>query len=306
MLIVLIVLFSFTSDHFFSQSNMITILRQIANTGVLSIGMAFVLIAGGIDLSIGSQAGLNGMITALLMTAAGCPIWLSCLIGIAMNAAIGAAIGTLITITNMPPLIATLGLSYLCTGCAYLSSGGFPVYGLPEGVKVFGQGYIGSVFPVCVLILIIIVALGAFVLNKTHLGRQFYAVGSNPEAARLSGIQVRKIKILSYTISGTLAGIAGLILMSRTNSGQPLNGQGAEMDALIACVVGGISVAGGEGKAVGIIGGILVMGVLANGMAVMGLSEYTQELVKGLVLIVVVAVDAFSKTHTFKKKKIAA
>lgn len=285
---------------------MITILRQIATTGVLAIGMTFVLIAGGIDLSIGAQAGLNGMVTALLMTAGGCPIWLSCLIGIVMNGLIGAAIGTLITITNMPPLIATLGLSYLCTGCAYLSSGGFPVYGLPEGVKIFGQGYIADILPVCVLILVIVVALGAFVLNKTHLGRQFYAVGSNAEAARLSGVKVKQIKILSYTISGVLAGIGGLILMSRTNSGQPLNGQGAEMDALIACVVGGISVAGGEGKAIGIIGGILVMGVLANGMAVMGLSEYTQELVKGVVLIAVVAVDAFTKTHNFKKKKVTA
>ena len=225
MLLGLIVIFSFATPFFFTKSNLITVLRQVTNTGIITVGMSMVLIGGG-----------------------------------------------------------------------------FPVYGLPEKIKILGQGYIGGVFPVCVLILIAIIAVGAFVLNKTHFGRATYAIGSNEEAARLSGINVNQVRISLYAISGMLAGISGLVLMSRTNSGQATSGTGNEMDALIACVVGGVSVSGGEGNASGIIGGMLVMGVLANGMAVMGMSEYVQTLVKGLVLVVVVAVDSFTKTYKGKAK----
>lgn len=303
MLVALIILFSLGTPMFFTTGNLVTILRQISNTGILAVGMSLVLIGGGIDLSIGNQMGLVGMVTALLLTTTGLPIAVSCILGVLLSAGIGFINGFLITYTKMPPLIMTLGMSYICRGCAYLTTGGFPVYKLPPVIKVLGQGYLFDTIPVCVLILVVIVAIGAFVLNKTNFGRYIYAIGSNEEAARLSGIRVKLIRILVYIISGVLAGISGLVLMSRVNSGQPLNGNGMEMDALIACVVGGISVSGGEGHATGIIGGMLVMGVLANGMAVMGLSEYTQTLVKGLVLVIVVAADSFSKNYTFKKKE---
>lgn len=302
MLVALIVLFSLSTPMFFTTGNLVTILRQISNTGILAVGMSLVLIGGGIDLSIGNQMGLVGMVTALLLTTTNLPIVVSCILGVLLSAGIGFINGFLITYTKMPPLIMTLGMSYICRGCAYLTTGGFPVYKLPPVIKVLGQGYLFDTIPVCVLILVVIVAIGAFVLNKTNFGRYIYAIGSNEEAARLSGIRVKLIRILVYIISGVLAGISGLVLMSRVNSGQPLNGNGMEMDALIACVVGGISVSGGEGHAAGIIGGMLVMGVLANGMAVMGLSEYTQTLVKGLVLVIVVAADSFSKNYTFRKK----
>lgn len=302
MLVVLILMFSVSTPMFFTTGNLVTILRQISNTGILAVGMSLVLIGGGIDLSIGNQMGLVGMVTAILLTTTGLPAVVSCLLGVLLSGGIGLINGCLITYTRMPPLIMTLGMSYICRGLAYLTTGGFPVYGLPPAIKVLGQGYIFDNIPVCVLILVVIVALGAFVLNKTNFGRYIYAIGSNEEAARLSGIRVKTIRILVYVISGVLSGISGLVLMSRVNSGQPLNGNGMEMDALIACVVGGISVSGGEGHALGIIGGMLVMGVLANGMAVMGLSEYTQTLVKGLVLVVVVALDSFSKNYTLKKK----
>ncbi|MDD3337561.1 MAG: ABC transporter permease [Lachnospiraceae bacterium] len=302
MLIALIIIFSMETPYFFTQGNLITILRQVSNTGIITVGMSLVVIGGGIDLSVGTQMGLNGMVTALLLTTSGLPVVICCLIGILLSAFIGFINGTIITFTKMPPLIATLGMSYICKGFAYLITGGFPVYGLPEQIKVLGQGYIGGVFPVCVLILIIVIACGAFVLNKTHFGRQAYAIGSNEEAARLTGVNVNRVRISLYTISGMLAGLSGVVLMSRTNSGQATSGTGSEMDALIACVVGGISVVGGEGNATGIIGGMLVMGVLANGMAVMGMSEYSQTLVKGLVLVAVVALDSFTKTYTQKVK----
>ena len=302
MLVVLIIMFSLATPMFFKQGNLITILRQISNTGILAVAMSFVVIGGGIDLSIGNMMGLCGMITALMLTETNLPIVVSCILGVLFCGLLGLITGVLITYTKMPPLIMTLGMSYVCLGWAFLTTGGFPVYGLPDSVKILGQGYIFGWIPVCVLILIAVIVAGALILNKTNYGRYIYAIGSNEEAARLSGINVKFIRISVYVISGLLSGLSGLLLMSRVNSGQPKNGNGMEMDALIAAVVGGVSIAGGEGKASGIIGGMLVMGVLANGMAVMGMSDYTQTLVKGLVLIVVVAVDSFVRTYMSGKK----
>lgn len=297
MLVGLILLFSILVPGFFSPGNFTTILRQVSNTGILAVGMTCVLISGGIDLSIGNLMGLVGVISALLMTSGGMNPALACLVGVLVGILVGGINGVLITYTKMPPLIATLGMSYAVRGLAYIVTGGFPVYGLPEGIKVLGQGYIWGTVPVCVLIMVVIILLGAFMMNKTHVGRQLYALGSNEEAARLSGINVNGIRVFGYIIAGGLAAVSGIVMMSRVNSGQPLSGNAMEMDALIACVVGGVSVAGGEGKATGMIGGMFVMGVLANGMAVAGMSEYLQMLVKGLVLITVVAVDCWTRNH---------
>ena len=306
MLIGLILFFSVVVSNFATVGNFITIFRQVANIGILAVGMTFVLISGGIDLSIGSIMGLVGMSTALFMTSFGLPIAVSCILGLFIGIFVGTINGVMVTVTKMPALIMTLGMSYVIRGFAFISSGGYPVYKLPPAVKVIGQGYVFNIIPISVLIMIAIIALGAFVMNLTHLGRQIYALGGNEEAARLSGIAINKIRIVSYMIAGGLAAVSGIVMMSRVNSGQPLSGNGMEMDALIACVVGGISVIGGEGKATGMIGGMFVMGVLANGMAIAGLSEYWQMVVKGGVLILVVAVDCYSRSHvknTTKKKE---
>ena len=220
--------------------------------------------------------------------------------GLVVGVIVGLINGLLITYTQMPPLIMTLGMSYAARGLAYIITGGYPIYGLPESMKWMGQGYLFGVIPVCVLVMVVVIAIGAFIMNKTYVGRQFYAIGSNEEAARLSGLRVQRIRVLGYVIAGFLAALSGIVLMSRVNSGQPMNGNGMEMDALIACVVGGVSVSGGEGKATGMIGGMLVMGILANGMAVAGMSEYLQMLVKGAVLVAVVAIDCFSRHHSLK------
>ncbi len=302
MLAGLVLFFSLVVSNFATLGNFITIFRQVANIGILSMGMTFVLIAGGIDLSIGSTVGLVGMSTALFMTSFQLPIWMSILLGVFIGIVIGAFNGVMITITRMPALIMTLGMSYVIRGLAFITNDGYPVYKLPSEIKIIGQGYIFEIVPVSVLIMIAIILIGAFVLNSTHLGRQIYALGGNEEAARLSGIAIKKVRILTYMIAGGLAAVAGVVMMSRVNSGQPLSGNGREMDALIACVVGGISVIGGEGKATGMIGGMFVMGVLANGMAIAGLSEYLQMVVKGGVLIMVVAVDCYSRTHVKVRK----
>jgi ribose/xylose/arabinose/galactoside ABC-type transport system permease subunit len=299
MLAGVVIIFALGIPNFASSGNFITILRQVSNIGILAVGMTFVLIAGGIDLSIGSLIPLSGVTAALLMTTSEVGLGLNpviaCLAGIAVGGIIGLANGVLITYTRMPPLIMTLGMSYVCRGLGFIITKGYPVYGLPPSIKILGQGYVLKVVPVCVLIMVAVIIIGAIIMNRTQLGRQFYAIGGNEEAARLSGINVKKARIISYIICGVLASVSGIVMMSRINSGQPLSGNGMEMDALIACVVGGISVMGGEGKATGMIGGMLVMGVLANGLAVAGTNEYLQQVVKGGVLVVVVAVDSLSR-----------
>ncbi|GHT79731.1 ribose ABC transporter permease [Spirochaetia bacterium] len=297
MLVAVVVIFAAAVPNFASSGNFVTILRQVSNIGILSVGMTFVLIAGGIDLSIGAMIALIGVAGALFMTKFGIHPVPACALGLLLGAFIGLVNGLFVTYTRMPPLIATLGMSYVVKGMAYIINGGYPVYGLPPGIKVLGQGYVLTFVPVCVLIMAGIIILGAFIMNQTHLGRHFYALGGNEEAARLSGINVKRVRVISYVICGFLAAASGILMMSRVNSGQPLSGTGMEMDALIACVVGGISVAGGEGRATGMIGGMLVMGVLANGLAVGGMSEYMQTVVKGGVLLVVVAVDCLSRTR---------
>jgi ribose/xylose/arabinose/galactoside ABC-type transport system permease subunit len=295
MLLGVVVIFSIFIPNFATSSNFITILRQVSNIGILAVGMTFVLISGGIDLSIGSMLPLTGVATAIFLTKFGFNTVPGCALGLCIGILVGLINGLFVTYTRMPPLIATLGMSYVARGMAFIITSGYPVYGLPPAIKILGQGYILTVVPVCVLIMVGVIILGAVIMNQTHLGRQFYALGGNEEAARLSGISVRRTRVIAYVICGLLAAVSGVVMMSRVNSGQPLSGTGMEMDALIACVVGGISVAGGEGRATGMIGGMLVMGVLANGLAVGGMNEYMQMVVKGSVLIIVVAVDCLSR-----------
>jgi ribose/xylose/arabinose/galactoside ABC-type transport system permease subunit len=295
MLLGVIIIFSIVIPNFATSSNFITILRQVSNIGILSVGMTFVLISGGIDLSIGSMLPLTGVATAIFLTKFGMHPIAGCALGLCIGLLVGLINGVFVTYTRMPPLIATLGMSYVARGMAFIITAGYPIYGLPPSIKILGQGYIFTVVPVCVLIMVGVIILGAVVMNQTHLGRQFYALGGNEEAARLSGISIRRTRVIAYVICGLLAAVSGIVMMSRVNSGQPLSGTGMEMDALIACVVGGISVAGGEGRATGMIGGMLVMGVLANGLAVGGMNEYMQMVVKGSVLIIVVAVDCLSR-----------
>lgn len=295
MLVGLVLIFSIAVPNFASSSNFITILRQVSNIGILAVGMTFVLIAGGIDLSIGAMIPLTGVAAAFFMVNYGLPPAVAILLALCIGIFVGLVNGVLITYTRMPPLIMTLGMGYACRGMAFIITDGYPVYGLPSSVRIIGQGYIFKVVPVCVLIMIFIIAVGAVIMNRTHLGRQFFAIGSNEEAARLSGINVTCVRVTSYVICGLLASVSGVVMMSRINSGQPLSGVNMEMDALIACVVGGVSVMGGEGKATGMIGGMLVMGVLANALAVAGTSDYFQQVVKGGVLAIVVAVDSYSR-----------
>ncbi|WP_208107525.1 ABC transporter permease [Halanaerobium saccharolyticum] len=293
-LIVLIIFFSLNSNAFLNPGNLINIARQSSMLGIAAVGMAFVLLLGGIDLSIGSQISLVNIIGAWLMAKAGMNPIFAILISLTVSTSIGFMNGWIIANIKMPPLIVTLASLTILEGLAFIISGGVPIFGFPESFSVIGQGYVGFV-PVPVIIMIVIMAIGAFILNKTYFGRYFYAVGGNEEASELSGINVKRVKYLVYTLSGLFAGIAGIVMLSRTNSGQAIAGKGFELDVLTAVVLGGVSITGGYGKIYNVVAGVLIMGVLSNGMVLMNIDSYYQLVIKGLVLMFAVGFDSYQR-----------
>ncbi len=292
-LVFLFVLFSAISDRFLAMSTIFTIMKQVSVTGIISVGMTFVMLTGGIDLSVGSIAGLCSVVAAVLMVS-GVPVLLACLICLMMAAASGFINGICVNVFNIPPLIGTLGIMTSLRGVAYLLSNGIPVYGFDESVKSFAQGSLWAI-PYPVILMLLVFVVGAFVLLRTRTGRYIYGVGGNEEASRLSGIKVKKVKFLVYTISGLLSGVAGLVLLSRTNSGQPSAGTGYEMDAITAVVLGGVSINGGKGNIWLVIVGVVIMGTLSTGMVMNNINDYVQQVIKGVVLIGAVAFAQFSQ-----------
>lgn len=291
-LFVMIIIFGVGNSMFLTAGNLISILRQIAVLAIITVGMSFVLIAGGIDLSVGAQLAFIGVITAALSTKQNCPPILACIIGILVATIIGIINGLFISYTHVPPLIATLAMQQVLRGMAYIMSGGKPLYGLQESIQFIGQGYVG-VIPFPVILMAICILLGYFVLNKTYIGRSFYVIGCSEEVGRLSGIKTRMVTTVAYGLCGFLCGIGSVIMMSRINSGSPTIGNGYEMDVLTAAVLGGVSVSGGEGKLFGAMIGALIIGVLSNGLIIMNVSEYYQMVIKGIVLALAVAFDSF-------------
>lgn len=298
-LLALIVFFSITSRNFLVTSNLLIIARQVSMLGIAAVGMTFVLLLGGIDLSIGSQITLVNIVAAWLMVNGKVNPVIAGIAAVGISTAIGFANGLIIARIKMPPIIVTLGAQIMVEGLAYIISGGLPIFGFDKSFAVIGQGYVG-IIPIPVIIMTVIMLIGAFILNSTYFGRYFYAVGGNEEAANLSGINVVRVKYLVYTLSGLFAGIAGIVLLSRTNSGQVLAGKGFEFDALTACVLGGVSINGGYGKISNVVAGILILGVLNNGMVLLNVSQYTQMFIKGAVLLLAVAFDCIQKNRQTK------
>jgi len=295
-LIAIIVAFSILSPQFLKVSNFITVLRQVSILAIVSVGMTVFLISGGIDLSVGSMVSVVSVLTSMATVNLNLPIGIAIIIGLILGMGMGFLNGMMITTTGMPPMIGTLATQLVFRGLGFIVCGGASIYHLPEGFKVFGQGYVGAI-PVPVIIMIIILLIFAFVLGRTFIGRYFYAVGSNAEATRLCGLDIKKVQVLAYTICGLLSAVGGMIMTSRVNSGQPKAGDGYEMDVLTACVVGGISINGGEGKIRHIVVGVLIIGILSNGLTIIGVSEYWQQVAKGLILAAAVAFDAIQKTR---------
>lgn len=300
-IIALIVIFTLLNPVFLSVYNFMNIVRQIAMVGIISVGFTFVLIGGGLDLSVGAQIAFMNVCVATMITNWGFSPIISVIVGLLLTTLIGLFNGFVISKTSIPPLIATLAMQTILRGAGYLISGGYPIYGIPDGIKFLGQGYLFGVIPVPGLILIVIVLLGGFLLNKTYLGRHFYALGSNAEATRLAGINIHLTRTTTYAMLGLLTGLAGLIMLGRVGSAQPNIATNYEMNALTACVIGGVSINGGKGTVFGALLGAIVIGILNNGMSLAGANEYWQMVITGSVLLAVVLFDSLNHAKQAKE-----
>ena len=298
-LVVLVVIFSVASPNFLRVNNLLNVLRQVAVIGILTAGMTYVIISGGMDLTVGAYLGLSGVALAQLISA-GVPVPAAVILTIVLMTVIGIVTGALIVGLNVSAIVITLGMMTVVRGLAYIFSGGLPVYDIPDLIVFLGQGYVAGI-PVPVIIMVIIVVIAGLILKYSYFGRYVYAIGGNVEAAKLAGVSVNKITISLYGISAFLASIAGIVLTGRISSGAPASGTGTEMDVVTA--VGGISVNGGKGSMLGAFLGAVIIGVLSNGLTIMNIGEYYQQVVKGLVLILAVAFDVLANKEKVKKVK---
>jgi ribose/xylose/arabinose/galactoside ABC-type transport system permease subunit len=294
-LIVLVIVASFLSDRFLTVPNLLNILRQVSIVGILAIGMTFVILTKGIDLSVGSILGVSVVLFAGMLEtgtmATAIPL------GIATAMVLGFVNGIGIAYAGIPPFIMTLGMMSFARGLAFLYTGGTPMPILSEPFYQLGNGYIIGV-PIPTLILFGVVFVSGFVLVKTAFGRSIYAIGSNEDAARLSGVPVRFYTTIVYVISGGVAGIAGLVYASQLSVGTPIAGQAYELDAIAAVVVGGTSLFGGRGTVTGTLIGTLIIGVLANILNLLGIDPFVQQLFKGALIVIAVFIMAQSDRST--------
>lgn len=279
-----------TSEAFTSRQNIFNVLRQISTNLFLACGMTMVIILGGIDLSVGSIIALSGCVSAGCVVRYGLPMPVAIAIGIGIGLLVGMFNGLVVSRTTIPAFIVTLAMMNVAKGFAYIYTGGSPVRVMTQQWRFLGAGYVGIV-PTPVIILLIVLIVTAIIMNRTKIGRHMYAVGGNPQAANFSGIKVANVKFFVFSFSGLMAGLAGVVLASRMYSGQPTAGDGAEMDAIAAVVVGGTSMSGGSGKIGGTIIGGLIIGVLNNGLNLLNVNSFWQYVVKGLAILLAVFVD---------------
>lgn len=304
-LLLLVIVFSLTSEAFFSVGNGMTVALQVTSIALLGVGATFVIIAGGIDLSVGSVLALAGVLAALAVKA-GVPVPLAMALGVLAGAVCGVVNGLLVTRAKLPPFIATLGMMLVARGVALQLTGARAVSGLGESFGELGngalwrieridaQGFPDVVFPGLpypVLLMLLIAVAGAVLLQRTRLGRHIHAAGSNAEAARLSGVNVQLVVLFTYVVSGALAGLTGCVLMSRLVTAQPNEGVMYELDAIAASVIGGTSLIGGVGTVSGTVIGSFVIGILRNGLNMNGVSAFTQQIIIGGVILLTVWID---------------
>ncbi|EFB74961.1 ABC transporter permease [Subdoligranulum variabile] len=301
LLAVVFVVFAVAAPNFLSAKNVINIVRQCSMFGIVVVGVSMVMIGGGMDLSVGSQMAVDGMLVGYMMVNSGLPIPLAIVATIVIGCLMGALNGVVAVKLHIMPIIVTLGTMLILEGVAYLITGGYPITGMPEAFTVIGQGYLG-IIPIPVIIFAAFVIFGWIVMNKTYLGREIYAIGGNREAARLAGINVDRLTIIVYTFCGFAASIAALIMVGRTNASQPGAGSSYAFDCMTAACLGGVSIAGGEGKISGTVVGVLILGMLDNGLVLMSVNSNWQSVVKGVILLAAVAIDCYQVVN---KKKAA-
>ncbi len=292
-LIVLLIFFSFMSPVFFTWSNMSGVLLSTAVIGIMALGTTFVIITGGIDLSVGTGMTLAAVVTAVALTSWNLPLIIGILVGLATGALMGLINGVNVAIFKLPPFIATLAMMLIAQGLALVISGVRPVYTSDvAGFKDIALGNLVGSLPNAALILFIVAFVCFIVLSKTILGRYTYAIGSNEEATRLSGVNTTKWKILIYTFAGVFTGLAGVVIAARLDSAQPQLGMGYELQAIAAVIIGGTSLLGGRGTILGTLIGALIMSVLINGLRIISVETEWQTVVVGLVILVAVFTDS--------------
>ncbi len=288
--IVLCILMSIISDRFLTMNNLTNIARQVSINAIIASGLTFVILTGGIDLSVGAVMALSGTFLAGALIAGWNPL-LSIIIGLGVGVIAGFINGFLVSYARMPAFIVTLAMMEIPRGIALLYTGGYPMSGLPKSFSIIGRGsIIGIQTPI--LIMFVVYILVYLLLNHVPFGRYVYAIGGNEEAVRLSGIKVEKFKMLVYVISGLTASISGVVLTSRLMSGQPNAGVGFELDAIAAVILGGTDIAGGKGHIIGTLVGAMILGVLNNGLNLMGVSPYTQKVLKGAIIILAIYISS--------------
>lgn len=291
--VVLCVVISCLTPHFFTVSNLLNVAQQTVINAIIAVGLTFVIISGGIDLSVGSILAFAGVVMAHTLRL-GWPLPLAMTAGVAVGAACGLVNGVLISYGRLPPFIATLGMMSVARGGALLATDGRPVSGFDESFRWLATGQVAGV-PVPVIVMVLVYAAAHFVLQRTKFGRYTYAIGGNEEASLLSGVPVRLYKIGIYVLGGALAALSSVLLTARLNSAQPIAGLSYELDAIAATVIGGTSLMGGQGSVVGTLIGALIMGVLRNGLNLLGVSSFIQQVVIGVVIIAAVLLDTFFK-----------
>ena len=292
-IIVVCIFMTFRSDNFMTPNNILNILRQISVYGILACGMAFAMMTGGIDLTVGSVAGVSGAITALLVTETSVGLVPAILISLVAGAFMGWISGFIISKSGIPPFIMTLGMQITLRGVCYLICDGKPIGNLPKNMTYLGLGNILNI-PVPIYFMVGTFIIVGIILAKTSFGRSVYATGGNYQAAFHSGINAKRVIMVAYVISGICAALAGVILAARNASAQPTGGNTFETEAIAACAMGGVSFSGGKGAVMGIFFGALLMGIINNAMNLMYISSYWQQVVKGVIIVLSVLYSIYN------------
>jgi ribose transport system permease protein len=290
-LLLLIGALTLLSDSFLSVQNFLNVGQQVAVLAIVAIGATFVIISGGIDLSVGSVLALSAAVFAALFATFGLPWPIAAILGLGVGAALGAVNGAAIVYGRLPPFIATLAMLSIARGLALVVTGGRPISGFPDSFRWIAGRELPFGLPFSVVLTVILYAIASLVLRRTVFGRATYAIGGNEEAARRAGIKVDRKKIAIYTLAGAMAALGGLVLTARLNSAQPQAGAGLELDVIAAVVIGGASLSGGIGTAFGTLIGALIMGFLRNGLNLLNVSSFWQQVAVGIVIALAVMTD---------------
>lgn len=294
----ILILWAFVAPAFYSSQNISNLLRTSTTNILITLGMTYTLIAGGIDLTVGRTAALTGVVTTMAILA-GIPWYFAVSIGLIVGVSIGAVNGIIVAFTNIPPFIATIAMQFVIRGLAFSIGSGSSIMVSDPGFYTLGNEYLFGI-PIPVIVLGIVAIFLHTMLKYTSLGDKMESIGENEKAAKYAGVNIKKVKIITYMVSGFTAGLAGIILSSRMMSGQPVVGDGFDADAIASAVIGGVSISGGTGSVFGGLLGALIMGILVNGLNIWGVNSYWQNIIKGTIILMAVIIDAYSKNRPKK------